>query len=79
MMKHKYLVEVTRIEDGWFMATAPHLPGAVTQSHDRNEALANLKEVMELLLHAYRDAATKDSAGYAMWQTILKSMENPAE
>jgi predicted RNase H-like HicB family nuclease len=77
MMKHKYKAVITRIEDDWFMATAPDLPGAVSQGRDLNEALANLKEAMELLLHSYRDNATKDPAGYAMWQTIRRSWRTP--
>ncbi len=78
-MKHSYKAVVTRIEDGWFMATAPELPGAVTQGRDLNEALENLKEAMALLLHSYRDNATKDPAGKAMWETISKSWETPPE
>jgi predicted RNase H-like HicB family nuclease len=75
-VRHDYHVVFTTIEDGWIMATAPELPGAVTQRRDRNEARANIKEAVELLLQAYRENAQKDAPGNAMWETI--SAEVPA-
>ena len=70
LMRHDYHVVFTTIEDGWIMATAPELPGAVTQGRDLNEARANIKEAVELLLQAYRENAQKDAPGNAMWETI---------
>jgi len=75
-MRHDYHVVFTPIEDGWMMATVPELPGAVTQGRDLDEARANIKEAVELLLQAYRDNAQKDAPGGAMWETI--SVEVPA-
>jgi predicted RNase H-like HicB family nuclease len=75
-MRHDYHVVFTTIEDGWIMATVPELPGAVTQGRDLEEARANIKEAVELLLQAYRENAAKDAAGNAMWETI--SVEVPA-
>ena len=60
-MRHDYHVVYTTIEDGWIMATVPELPGAVTQGHDLDEARANIKEAVELLLQAYRENAAKDA------------------
>jgi predicted RNase H-like HicB family nuclease len=37
-------------EDGWIVAECPSLPGCVTQGRTREEALANIKEAMELWL-----------------------------
>jgi len=37
-------------EDGWIVADCPSLPGCVSQGHTRDEALANIKEAMELWL-----------------------------
>jgi predicted RNase H-like HicB family nuclease len=62
-MRHDYHVVYTTIEDGWIMATVPELPGAVTQGRDLDEARANIKEAIELLLQAYRDNAAKDASG----------------
>ena len=61
-MKHDYHVVYTTIEDGWIMATVPELPGAVTQGRDLDEARANIKEAVELLLQSYRENAEKDDA-----------------
>jgi predicted RNase H-like HicB family nuclease len=58
------------------MATVPELPGAVTQGRNLDEARANIKEAVELLLQAYHENAVKDSPGSAMWETI--SVEVPA-
>jgi len=75
-MRHDYHIVFTPIEDGWIMATVPELPGAVTQGRDLQEARANIKEAVELLLQAYRDNARKDAPGGAVWETI--SVEMPA-
>jgi predicted RNase H-like HicB family nuclease len=75
-MRHDYHVVYTTIEDDWIMATVPELPGAVTQGRDLDEARANIKEAVELLLYAYRENAAKDAPGNAMWETI--SVEVPA-
>jgi len=34
-------------EDDWFVAKVPALPGCVSQTHTREEALANVKEAIE--------------------------------
>ena len=62
-MKHDYDVVFTTIEDGWIMATVPQLPGAVTQGQDIEEARANIREAVELLLESYRSNAQKDAPG----------------
>ncbi|MCY2992423.1 MAG: type II toxin-antitoxin system HicB family antitoxin [Planctomycetota bacterium] len=74
-MRHDYHVVFTTVEDGWIMATVPELPGAVTQGRDLPEARANIKDAVELLLEAYRDNASKDAAGDAIWETL--SVEVP--
>ena len=45
-----WTVAFEEVEDGWIMATAPELPGAVTQGRDMEEARANVREAIELLL-----------------------------
>jgi predicted RNase H-like HicB family nuclease len=37
-------------EDGWYVVQCVELPGAISQGHTREEALANIKEAIELLL-----------------------------
>lgn len=37
-------------EDGWILATCPVIPGCTTQGRTRDEALANIREAIELCL-----------------------------
>lgn len=47
-------------EDGWLIATCPLIPGCISQGRDRAEALANIREAIELCLE------TRDELG-AEW------------
>ena len=62
-MRHEFNVVYTPIEDGWIMATAPELPGAVTQGKDLDEARTMIREAVELLIESYRENAVKDAPG----------------
>jgi predicted RNase H-like HicB family nuclease len=76
-MRHDYHVVFTTIEDGWIMATAPELPGAVTQGRNIDEARTNIKEAIELLLQAYRDNAQNDAPGHAIWEVLSVDVPTP--
>ena len=69
-MKREYEVLYQPIEDGWIMATVPDLPGTVTQGKNLSEARKMIKEAVELLLLSYRENATKDAPGNAIWETL---------
>ena len=69
-MRREYTVVYQPIEDGWFMASVPELPGAVTQGQSLEEARDMIKEAVELLLESYRDNAKKDASGEAIWETL---------
>jgi predicted RNase H-like HicB family nuclease len=69
-MKHEFHVVYTPIEDGWYLASVPELPGAVTQGQTLEEAREMIQELVELLLESYRDNAAKDAPGDAIWETI---------
>ncbi|MEK7795185.1 MAG: type II toxin-antitoxin system HicB family antitoxin [Candidatus Hydrogenedentota bacterium] len=69
-MRHEFRVVYTPIEDGWIMAQAPELPGAVTQGRTMDEARAMIKEAVELLLETYCENAERDAPGNAIWETI---------
>jgi len=51
-MKFRVLIE--KDEDGVFVATAPSLPGCITQGPSREEALKNAQEAIELYLESLR-------------------------
>ena len=70
-MKHEYTVVYQTVEDGWIMASVPELPGALTQGRDMEEARSMIKEAVELLLESYRENATKDAPGDAVWETLV--------
>jgi predicted RNase H-like HicB family nuclease len=49
MMFH---VTLNRAEDGWIVAECPALPGCVSQGHDEEEALENIREAITAWLWA---------------------------
>jgi predicted RNase H-like HicB family nuclease len=69
-VKHEFNVVYTPVEDGWYMAQVPELPGAVTQGRDLNEAREMIQEAVELLLQSYRQSAEKDVAQNAIWEVL---------
>lgn len=69
-MRYDFSVVYQPVEDGWFMASVPELPGAVTQGRTLEEAREMIKEAVELLLESYRENARKDAPGEAVWETL---------
>jgi predicted RNase H-like HicB family nuclease len=43
-------VVLTRDEDGMFVAECPVIPGCISQGQTREDALANIREAIELCL-----------------------------
>jgi predicted RNase H-like HicB family nuclease len=52
----KYTVVLEQESDGGFVASVPALPGCVSQGDTRSEALANIREAIELYVQDCRDA-----------------------
>lgn len=50
----KYTVILEREPDGGFVVSVPVLPGCVSQGDTREEALANIREAVELYLEDCR-------------------------
>jgi predicted RNase H-like HicB family nuclease len=46
----KYVAVLQRESDGGYVVSVPALPGCVSQGDTRDEALANIREAMELYL-----------------------------
>ncbi|MEO8662697.1 MAG: type II toxin-antitoxin system HicB family antitoxin [Bryobacteraceae bacterium] len=44
----KYTVVLEREADGGYVASVPVLPGCVSQGENREEAMANIREAIEL-------------------------------
>jgi predicted RNase H-like HicB family nuclease len=51
----KYPVILFNGEDGWIIAQCPSVPGCYTQGETRAEALANIREVIELTLEVRQE------------------------
>jgi predicted RNase H-like HicB family nuclease len=46
-------------EDGWWNAEVPSLPGALSQGRTREEALANIREAIELVEEVMRESGDR--------------------
>jgi len=42
-------------EDGYFVAEVPSLPGCISQGESKEQALANIKEAIELYIAALKE------------------------
>jgi predicted RNase H-like HicB family nuclease len=52
----RYTVILEQETDGGYVVSVPALPGCVTQGDTRQEALANVREAVELYVEDCRDA-----------------------
>jgi predicted RNase H-like HicB family nuclease len=52
-MDIKVLIE--KDEDGYFIATVPALPGCISQGKTEKQAIKNIKEAIELHIHALEE------------------------
>jgi predicted RNase H-like HicB family nuclease len=52
----RYTVVLEQEEDGGFVVAVPALPGCFSQGDSRDEALANIREAIELYIEDCRDA-----------------------
>ena len=48
-------VVLTPGEDGWFVVEVPSLPGCVSQGRTRAEAIANIREAIDLMIEVLTD------------------------
>jgi predicted RNase H-like HicB family nuclease len=78
-MRHDYTVVYQTIEDGWILATVPELPGAITQGATLEEARANIKDAVELLLQSYRDDAIRQAPVGAIVENLEVDLPRHSE
>lgn len=50
-------VTLEKAEDGWIVVECPALPGCVSQGHDEQEAIENIKEAITAWLWAENQKA----------------------
>ena len=58
MSRYSFKVVLRSGEDGWVVAECPALVGCVSQGRTRDEALANVREAIELCLDAGDEPGT---------------------
>jgi predicted RNase H-like HicB family nuclease len=56
--EHRYTVVIEEDEDGGFVATCPSLNHVASQGATTEEAVANLKEAMEVYIETLREHGT---------------------
>ena len=60
-IKHAtFMVTLSDGEDGYIDASCPSLPGCHTQGKDRKQAIANIKEAIEIYVEHLRDESSAD-------------------
>jgi predicted RNase H-like HicB family nuclease len=69
----KYSVVIEQEPDGGFVASVPVLPGCLSQGDGREEALANLREAMELYIEDCRLAGDLIPVENSVWCVELKT------
>lgn len=52
----RFTVVLEQEEDGGFVVSVPALPGCVSQADNREEALTNIREAIELYIEDCRDS-----------------------
>jgi predicted RNase H-like HicB family nuclease len=55
----KYTVVLEHQEEGGFTVQCVEIPGAISEGETREEALANIKEAIELVLEVQREELAK--------------------
>lgn len=60
----KYSLEFEREADGGFVVSVPELPGCVSQGDTRDEAMANIREAIELFIEDCRLAGDPIPANF---------------
>lgn len=60
----KYTVILEEEEEGGYSIQCPELPGAISQGETKEDALANIKEAIKLVLEVINEEA-RESANFA--------------
>ena len=64
MEKYRFQVLIEEDEDGWYVADVPALVGCHTQGRTFEEALANIREVIEMCIQEMREEGTPIDSRY---------------
>lgn len=64
MEKYRFQVLIEQDEDGWYVADVPALLGCHTQGRTFEEALARIREVIEMCIQEMREEGTPIDSRY---------------
>ena len=64
MEKYRFQVLIEEDEDGWYVADVPALLGCHTQGRTFEEALAKIREVIEMCIQEMREEGTPIDSRY---------------
>jgi predicted RNase H-like HicB family nuclease len=64
MEKYRFQMLIEEDEDGWYVADVPALVGCHTQGRTFEEALANIREVIEMCIQEMREEGTPIDSRY---------------
>ncbi|MBA3272284.1 MAG: type II toxin-antitoxin system HicB family antitoxin [Chthoniobacterales bacterium] len=68
-MKHEFTA-IIEIDEGWFIAYAPEVPGANGQGKTKEEALKSLAQAIELILLHRREDGLRGVPDSAIRETV---------
>jgi predicted RNase H-like HicB family nuclease len=64
MAEYNFQIVVEQDEDGIYVASVPALPGCYTQGNTFEEALTNIKDVIEMVLEEFKEEGKEVPAQY---------------
>lgn len=73
----QYTAIFERGEQGWWIASCPEVPGAMTQGRTVEEARENLKDAIHMMLEVMREDAEKDIEGKEVIREFIEIQADP--
>jgi predicted RNase H-like HicB family nuclease len=68
-MRHEFTA-IVEVDEGWFVANAPEIPGTNGQGRTKEEALHSLGQAIELILQDRREDGLRGVPESAIGETV---------
>ena len=69
-MQAAFTLVLEPIEDGWWLATVPEVPGAISQGATQEEARTMVIDALNEVLAASRERAMREKSADALVETL---------
>ena len=69
-METAFTLVLEPIEDGWWLASVPEVPGAISQGATQEEARIMVLDAMHEVLAASRERALREKSADALVETL---------